>query len=709
MAHEPAPFQTTIHNHFLDAQVARADREKEWDTTYRRSHPSYVDPRIPQPRITLGKIYRDIRTKLSWLVRLAKSNGKWMQIDGVSEEFEVGDEVDHVVNASFDNNDIGNEDALFRGARKGIKYGDQFWLEKAFFNKSKFVDSKTVNLNLDDVFPDFFSGRWYLIRRHITVNTLGSMAQELSAPVVDKDGNPVLDAKGKPTFADGGVALRAFEKVKQVIKDGKFPDRYGWHFLHATKSTDRAERYGRSGSNEDPATAAPIDDPANAVLTLLEYHETGGDYLVAKVLPDFAKNGVSGAAGAGGEDLWLQKPQPSPYDQCQVVWWSPNFEDDEAWGYGLAEIWGKSADVADWATRAGLKLLARLADPPLRHNKNERLDVETLRNPSGKNIPLEFPEHFGYVEGPSRADAGLLMTNFLKQQGDEALGENETRRGGTGGADTATEVAAAEQGAHSDDVIVASTFFMALQRLANLKIAIYRKHARAEMLIPIVGKGTPKLLRLMPEHLDDKIKFLVRASGAPWGQNSSTRVQTYSAVAQNFADIADRRELGMRMLRESGIPNPEAVFPGPPESVDPETEHEMILNGQQVVVSPEDDHFQHAVKHAPFVQQIQQFAQVEPSEIALATLAAAQNHLNETMIAIQIQQQQQALGPQGGNGSNGISPVQTGPGQPQVLTDRTAGANRDRQSSNDAALGNAPGPVGAPGRPLGGLARGPGR
>ena len=704
---EKPSFAQVIHQWFLDSSQSRKDREKAWDDIYRRSHPSYVDPRVPHPKVKIPRTYRNVRTKLSWLIRQAKSNGRWVNMyapaadDAGLAETTMTD----LINSSFENPAVRNEMSLIRGARKGIKYGDQYWLERPHYVTSaneepRFVDSKTVNLNIDDVFPDFFGDRWYIIRRHITMYEFESMVAELSRPALDPDGEPLLNEKDEPIMEDGGVAQRALAAVQATIDAGTFPDRYGWHWQYASYSNERPDRYGRV-SGDDPERNTARHDSMSQMLTILEFHENQGDYRVAKVIPDVPPGRRDPKASfPSGVDLFLQTPRPSPYGQCQIVHWSPNFEDDEAWGYGLAEISGKNEEAADHAYRQSLRLLFRLADPPIAYSEEERLPAHVLRSPAGKAIPLQKPGEFGYVEPSNRGDAGILAGQIISQASD--LGQAESaQRAGTPSKGPATNASIAEQGAQSDDIIVAATFFMAMEELARLKLAIYRKHAPREMIVAVAGHGTPRMVTLRAEFLDDDIDYLIRAGGSPWGQNSQQKVSTYVQMAAGaFAQIADMRELGLRILRETGTPDPEKIFPGGDNPVmDPEDEHRMLLQGRKPRVNAQENLVEHFAAHQAFVQNTLPNIPGVSAEIFLL----ANQHLAETFAALQLQQSQ---GAGQGNGTIQTQPVQPGVGQPAALNERTATLNEDRQSANLAAAGAAPTPTNS--RAAGDFARGPG-
>ena len=96
------------------------------------------------------------------------------------------------------------------------------------------------------------------------------------------------------------------------------------------------------------------------------------------------------------------------------------------------------------------------------------------------------------MEPPSRADVAALGMNVLSQLSDQAQGESEQRRG-TPAKGPATNAAIAEQGAQSDDLIIATTFFMAIHEIAELKLRILRKHVKTDMLVAQLGTDAPKM------------------------------------------------------------------------------------------------------------------------------------------------------------------------------------------------------------------------
>lgn len=701
-----------IHDCFLQSAEARSVREKAWENDYRRSHPSWVDERVPEPRIKLAKVYRYTRTKLSWLMRHAKANGCWVRAHARGEFRDAAEAVSGGLNGVFEDRKLGNPESMLRGARKGLKYGDQWWMTR-WHDDGYCKGVRIVNLATDDVFPDFFGGRWVIVRRHVRVADLAEMARTLSAPVMEPmidpatgepatDANgerimvPVIGKDGKPVERDGGVARKALAKVVALAEEGRLPERYGWHWFHASRADERASRFGRVAVSGDAQLVRTQDDPANAMVTLLEYHERGGpDYAVAKVLPDVPD-------GMEREDLFFQLPTPSRYRRCQMTRWTPNWEDDEEWGYGLGEIVGKQADMADFAARQGANLLLRLCDPAMKHHADERLPTEILRNPSGQNIPLMFPEHFGYVDPPSRQDAAIVLQQMMGAGMQEALGESEQRQGIPADA-PATNAAIAEMGGQADDLLNIATFFMAVEEIAETVLAILRKHVDSEFLIPVLGGDTPSFARLLPEHLDDSIRFIIKVGGSLWGANPAYREQVLTRLGTNFADVTDRREIALRIARETGMPDPDAlvVRPEGPDPVDPGIENEILWRGGSVEVSPRENLREHWVKHTAFERQA--IAAGAPPE----TVAAIAQHRMETEQSILYQQQFAAQGM--GAGGMGTKPVEAGPGQPQAVNERTAAVNDMRQMSNRGSPGSAPGGSITGGRAPGTFARGPGR
>ena len=702
-----ANFAATFHNNFLDSAESRGDREVAWSENERRANPNYIDPRIPEPRIKSGKLFRDIKTKHSWLIRNAKANGRWVRSTASGAiDPEAGSIVSDFLEHSFLNFKLKNEKSLFNGAKKAIKFGDQYWCEQ--FNEVH-QDSQTINLRLDDVFPDYYGDKWIIIRRHITVQQLGEMAILLSRPLENEDGSPQLDGKGRQKFSDGGVARRAFKAVEAVAKSGHFPDRYGWHWTHASKTEDRRSQYVMPAQSEDPQRARAEDDPGLKMVTLLEWHETEHPYAIAKIIPDFSvrEGGKFRRRSSldGAEDLFFQKPTPSQYKACQIVHFSPNAIDDEVFGYGAGEIEGKRVEAADWLLRAGIKLSVRLASPPVIGDDDIRLPRSTLQSPAGKFIPLPSGSRFEYMEPAARTDFALTSMGVLRQLSDEAQGESEQRKGSTGASNTtATASAIAEQGSQSDDLVTATLFFMAIDEIARLKLAILRKHIKKPTLFAQLGTDAPKMLELLPAHLDESIHHLITVGGSLWGTNPTQRVQGLAQMAQTFPLVVDQEEAAEQFARELGYPNPNRFIlkPQGPEPEDPNVENNTLAlpNGEVEGPSPLEDHGLHIATHQAFMQQAVipavNAGQLEPSVLARFNLHVAV-HLN-------LQQQQQAAeqtsAQPGAGPASSPSPTSSapGPGQLQTTSARNATVDALRQRPNQAANGGAPGGINAPGR-----------
>lgn len=693
-----------IRGYFIDASEAAHSRLDARRNAYRRTDPSYVPENIPHPRVKTPYLFAVKNTKLSWLIRAIKANGKWVNIQPQTFEYqEAAHAVESLVNAQFRNRPLRNEAAIISGLDQGFKYGDHYWLLKWHDDGAGHWGVQWKNLNANDVFPDPWEQRHYLLRRFITVGELANEARVLSAPLTQKivdpitgveTEQPVTDERGNPVYRDGGVAKKALDSVLKTIEEGTVFQRYGWMWTQH-KNTFPSE-FGRYDGTDDmpggkTSNVTAEMDPFNARVTILEYHETAPNGVVAKIIPD----GIS-----GHEDLFLQEPTPNPYGKCQIVRWSPYPVDDEAFGYSLSEIVGGLAELRDFSLRASARRVQRIVDTPIKHRRRAKIAPMYLRSQSNVAIPVDEMDDIEYMDPPNGADLHHITDVIAKGTMDEGLGESEMRRGAVGGASSATEASIAEQAGSTGDYLVATRAFMCIEDAAELMVSILRVHITEDTAVPFLGERTAKLVTLKSDYL--KHNYWISVGGSVLGGNPSLRLTNLLSLYGQTKDTMqwDTRTLIQHGIREIGYHADEflAVKQGP-APLPPEIEHSMLRAKQGMRVSPQDDDMAHLRAHGA------ERLLVEAGAAALDPMdyQTLLRHIAEHMTSMQMKMMMQAQQAMGGGqqppqqGAQPFMPHEAGmPGQPATYNARTADVNAQRQAPNEGA---APQPQAAPGRP----------
>ena len=688
-----------IHAYFRDASDAKAEREETLKDSYRAVDPHYLPEKIGHPRVKSGHLWAVKNTKLSWLLRAIKANGVWARAEAVPEYRDAAVTVTKAIQSQFTHRPFGNERSIESGLDQAFPFGDHYWMWRWEEDGVGNYGVKCVNLNIFDVFPDPWEGRWIILRRFVTLSELARMANTLSEPLMEEVPDPltgktqrvpVLDEKGKPAYRDGGVARRTFKKVERAVKKGEILTRWGWHYTtHKNTMPSDTGRYSGSDDFGGSDQVDGEDDPANVRVPILEWHETAPDGVVAKIIPD-----AGDRKAKDRDDLFLQEATQHPYAKCQIVRYSPWPAYDEAWGYTLDEIAGDKQKLKDFAIRASARRTQRYADPAIKFNRRGQVPAVGLRSQSNVAIPLGDMGDIEYMDPPAGGDMHHLLSLLMTQGIDLVTGESEQRRGGVGGASSATEAAIAEQGGSTMDFLIATHAFLAIEESADLILRILRKHVqgRSELLIPFLGRRTVEMLRLTPEILDNH--YWIRIGGSVLGGNPQMRGQNLLNIATQLGPTGaiDFNAVAEFALTESGF-NADTFLTAKqgPVPVPPDIEHEMLEQREYLQVSPQDNHEEHMAAHGAELQLRQADPLTDP-DLAQELL----RHLLEHQMALSLQQQAQAGGGQEQGGAKPFQPSDAGkPGQPAAFNARTAGVNQERQAPNN---GGAPQPAIAPGR-----------
>ena len=663
-----------------EAAEARKPRETAWKEAYKRADPSYVDEtKVKGPfKLKAPYTYRTLEMQTASLLEASKANGRWIIAQPTMPEYrKAGPVVSQLLENQFRQKssdiNLNNETAADAVARMGLLYGNAYF--KVEWRRTQWWwGCRLIPVDPFDLFPDWKHGRFYIFSRVVTLAELDDIVNAID---------------------DDGTVRKNFKKLYNSIRRGEVTG-----FLHDSYVSDhsrrRQEEGGRVEGSDDltDAYAAASDDPYNARIELIEYHETRDDGIVAQIVPNVGKR----IGGTDVEDLVIRKER-TPYGVCQIVPFMPRPIDLEKYGLGLGEVIGKTAEAMDVFYRATLGYLVRIAHPAVLVNKRLRLRQEYLRSQSGITIPVDDTNNdLKYMDPPS--NPGLYQTGFgfARAMADLGTGESDVRRGQVGGSRSATEAAIAEQSGNITDRRIFSCWKRTIEQVGYVMLAVLREHITKEEAIPILGRSMPDFMYLKPEVL--RGTFDIRFGGNISGSNP---FQRQSAIRQIATTYAQTGELNMRELikadtREMGESD-EGRFllrADPPMPLDPADEHIQLMAGQEIKVSPQDDDIQHITEHREFGQRLG-----DPYK-ARELFLHMQNHEQNFML----KQQQAQAGPQQG-GPAPFDPSQVGqPGQPASASSRFAQLNEQRNQSNVAANGRAPGGP-APGRQEGEIARGP--
>jgi hypothetical protein len=693
-----------IRSYYEEAMDAISSRHTVWDDARKRLDPVYTDPSKVQvkPKVKVPYVWRTVRTQMSQIVQSIRANGQWIIARSTTPDHgDAGQVVTQLLENQFrwkgSTTRDSNEWSIFTGAQMGLTYGNQWWLlqpeehEDGFYVKWKALDPF-------DVFPDWKAHRWYILRRYIPVWQVQDIAATLSAPVVDEEtGEPLLDDRGRPILRDGGRAQRAFEAlVKDIRENGP---RARWDSKYYNHENDRQSTLGRVSSDDLGDSAANVDtevDPMNARVTLLEWHETARNGMIAKILPCF---------GSDGGDLVLQK-EKNAYGCCTIVEWNPYAVDEEAFGYGIPEIVSAMDDVLSYSFREQARLIGRVSSPPILFRKTLRLREQFLRSPSNVAQPVDDPQtDVRYMDPPSNPMLASVLQNLAKMAADMGSGESDIRRGEPMGAGSATEASIAERAGSINDQLLFSSFAMAMEQGAFVMLQILKVHLTEEMAIPQLGRDTDQFLMLKPEYL--RGTFEVQFGGAPLGATPLLRQAQLRQIWTTYgpSGALDPTEFARADLEMIGRRDADRFLiqkQGPPP-VSPRHEHVALLQwGQKPIVSLKDDHARHYAEHA---QELALWAQqFGPNDPRVQTLQA---HVQATVAVLQMMMSQQGMVPQAGQGgARPFQPEQAGmPGQPRAFNAATAGIHAERQAPN---IGAAPQPAVAPNRQPGAVIGGGG-
>jgi len=675
----------------------RIPRVEAWDKSYDNHDPAYIDKTKVKsaPYVKFPYLHRVTLQQAALLMEANDANGRWNHaLPTTSGTRESAEAVTEFLEVQYRQKSpdffLNNRAVAKRVARMGLKYGNSYYLAQ-WERHPSWWGVRWVSLDPYDVYLDAAHGRFYIVRRVITLGQLSDLALGLSAPLIGQDPDTGEDIEVPPR--DGGRALKAVRKVEREIKAGNggaYVYDANWDG-HGNSRRFTRNRVQGDGTELEDAYVSNADDPFNAPITVLEYYETPGEGLIAKVIPGFDN----------GENLVFQAEQ-NPYGACPIVPFVPHPVDNEYYGLGNGETAGPLAEVMDWALRGELAMIGATAWAPLLYKRRANLRKQYLKSIYGLAIEVQDKDDLGWMQPPSSTGVHTLAQNVAQQAADFGTGESDVRRGDVGSSRSATASAIAETAGNVTDRDIYSQWRDTQEQLGHVCLAIAKVHVARTELIPILGRHTERFYKLKPEFLEGQ--WEVQFGGNPLGANTTQQISATLNILQAGAQSGelDTRELLREVILLTGKRDPDRFLArkDPPPPMPPQDEHSALLRfGQMPIISPQDNHLEHWQAHG---QLLQQMPQTHPQYSGLMFHAQMHGQL------LQQQMAPQGPGAQGAGGPQALQPGQVGAaGQPATMQPSTADINQTRNGSNVAAGGQAPGPTGSvPNRQLGGVVKG---
>lgn len=692
-----------VCNRWQTADDARAPRVVKWDESYRDHDPAYIDRQAVTrpPYIKYPYLDRVRVLQTSMISDATEAGGRWMWAQHLSADDDsrrrsesATEYLEWVYHRPAEAVHKTNRMACDRVGQMGLTYGEAYFHVRW---KRGYVCWESVSPY--DVWPDPRHGEWFIVLRTVTLARLLDIAKGISDPSTEEGFDVQTGERVSIELPprDGGRAMRTFKAVEKAIRSGLTQDQWA---VRTSSSTDMDRRYDTGRVSGDPVHdmdryVAPEDDPFNAEITILECHETHPDGMISAVIPGFQ----------GGENLVLQSER-NPYKACTLVRFMPRFIDNEQFGIGNGESAGGPAKALDYNFRASLAVIAAHGWPALLNTRRSNLRKNFMGSIYGLTIDVDnIATDLGFLNPPAIGAGYHQIGMQIAQMGaDMGTGEGAKDPNKVAGAGSATQGAILESYASKADRAILRQWAATMEQLAHVTMAVSGIHITETQLIPVLGRKTPGFVEMRPEMFEGPWYF--RFGGST--RNATQALASHLNIAQTYSQLGDldTRESLREAYRLAGERDPERFLlrKDEPIPVEPSREHLMILDGQMPVVSPREELLKHWQEHMLTLQNWMR--SMPPGDPRLSRL---QTHLIATQMALQAQMMQMGGGqPGSAGGVQPLAPQEVGTqGQPATMQPMTAGINEQRQASNGAAAGQAPGPTGSvPGRAVGNLVQG---
>ena len=584
-----------VHGRWLSSAYDRSPREDQWELDYKRADPTWLDiTRIKTPPfVKVPLTFRQIRQKHGWLWRTVRTDASWRTFyDTTPENREAGRLMtrltQHNLNRKHFDLRRSNETILYRGLGMALKFGINYFSARWEEHGDQW-GVRLLNLPAEDVYPDWTEGRWFIVRRYVTVAEMGDLAVALAQAATVL---PMVDGKGREVSSAPQIILDNWQHLYDEVKLGnKSRSRYAhWWSVDSKRHQRNVGRISSDDTYGDDMFVSAEDDPLLARVPLLEYHERRADGLVVKLVPSF---------GVDGRDLIFQS-STSPYGMCQVIPFIPYAIDEEEWGHSIPYIIGQQEESAGYSYRAQLRYIARVADPAILYRSHVKFRRQYQSMLS--NVPIEVQNvdnDIKFMDPPSNPTFHAMGMQMIRENVDFTMAEGPSRRGQASGEKTATAAQQMWEGASVDDQLMAFCGISALGHLMKLQAEIFQVHLTEPKAIQVLGSSGPEILKLSPEYLTGN--FEVYQVSPVIGQSPQVRQQALATAFQTFAPtgLVDVQRIAEEFFSLGGF-NPDEFLRagGQRTPMKPDQEHMQILEfAQAPVPSMREDFMFHLGEH----------------------------------------------------------------------------------------------------------------
>ena len=546
---------------YRGAADARIPRVIAWDKSYDDHDPAYVNRSKVKspPYVKFPYCHRVTLQQSALLMEANDANGRWNHaLPTTTGTREAAEAVTEFLEVQYRQKSpdffLNNRAVAKRVARMGLKYGNSYYLAQ-WERRRQWWGVRWTSLNPRDVYLDASHGRFYIVRRVVTLGQLNDLALGISSPLIGQNPETGEDVEVPPR--DGGRALKAVKRVEKEIKAGNSPT-YIYDATwdgHGNSTQYTRNRVQGDGMELTDTYVSDADDPFNAPICVLEYYETHGEGLIAKIIPGFDH----------GENLVFQAEQ-NPYGVCPIVPFVPHPVDNEYYGLGNGEVVGGLAGVMDWALRGELAMIGATAWAPLLYKSSAHLRKQYLKSIYGLAIEVKNQDDIGWMQPPSSTGIHTMAQNVAQQAADFGTGESDVRRGDVGSSRSATASAIAETAGNVTDRDIYSQWRDTQEQLGHVCLAIAKVHIARTELIPILGRNTERFYKLKPEFLEGQ--WEVQFGGNPLGANTTQQISaTLNILSRRsvrrigHARVAARGHSAHGETRPGPLPGPQGPAP----------------------------------------------------------------------------------------------------------------------------------------------------
>lgn len=397
-------------------------------------------------------------------------------------------------------------------------------------------------------------------------------------------------------------------------------------------------------------------------------------------------------AGDGSRRVLGKQPNPYllgrvPYIFSQYDEIIPGF----VWGCGIGMAAGpiqKQLDFDVNHTNDGRRLAI---NPMLKRKKvGSSLMGDITIKPGGIVDVREMTDLEPLVLNDRTMNA-LEWQSMLVGFGDRATGIGDLQRGlGDAGVNTATEAQIVDSNAITRKLGQVFELRDFLQEMGRIVIKLNKQFFDKETMVRISGKAGLSWKTIKPEDIMGEFDVVPAASMTRSDVVLQRRDWNLMYPQMNGDPLINQHELRRRYLGAMDVENVDDLLqPPPPPPQDPMDEEILLRLGLNVPVSPEEDFQSHLQTHGLALQALR----AEPVPDTRAIIAH-EHHLQETMQAMALVQQQMTMGAAAQAGA----PPDAG-GAPGAGKVRDKATMLGQAQGSNGEGGESPGPLRPPGRP----------